>query len=143
MASTTAESSPELQIARYPDRRGAFIDLLWRVQDRLGWVPPAEAEDAARRCGIPPDRLRYDLPQVPGLRLRPPGGAHLKLCGGLPCVLAGIDRLTPALKEKGVGRQTRETPAEAVTAEWAACLGACDQAPAVMIDGEVRGISSL
>ena len=130
----TAEPSPELRIARYPDRRGAFIDRLWRLQDRLGWVPPAEAEDEARRCGIPTDRLRYDLPQIPGLRLRPTGGSHLKLCGGLPCVLAGIDRLTPPLKEQGVGRQTRETPAEVVTAEWAACLGMCDRAPAVMVD---------
>ena len=127
----------ESRIARYPDPRGAFIDCLWRVQDALGWVPGDAAAEVARRCGIPEDRLRYDLPQIPGLRLRPPGGSHLKLCGGLPCVLGGVDRLTPILKAQGVGRQGRETPAGATTAEWADCLGVCDHAPAVRIGDRV------
>ncbi len=69
-----------------------------------------------------------------------PRGRHiLRLCVSPPCRLFGGEVLLEALKKR-LGVEVGETtPDGAFTLETSSCLGACGNAPAMMIDGTLYG----
>ena len=68
----------------------------------------------------------------------PLGKKRLWVCRSLACALRGGDQLLTHLCQK-LNVQPGETTADGkITLEFAECLGACEGAPAVMVDDEHR-----
>ncbi len=123
-------------VKRYPpnQRRSAVLPALYLVQQQQGYVTANGIRHVAELLGI----TRADVEDVVSFYTmsytRPVGKYVLQVCRTLSCALNGAERVTEALTEK-LGITPGQTDASGTfTLIEVECLGACDRAPAVMIN---------
>lgn len=123
-------------IARYPEGReqSAVIPLLMRAQEQEGWVTRASIEYVADMLSMPYIRALEVATFYTQFQLKPVGTkAHIQICGTTPCMLRGAEELKTVCRRR-IHHDPLETNAEG-TLSWeeVECLGACVNAPMVMI----------
>ncbi len=123
-------------IKKYPKGReqSAIIPLLMLAQEQEGWVTKAAIETIS-------DML--DMPYIRGLevatfytqyQLNPVGTrAHIQICGTTPCMLRGSEALMDVCRSKIHHDQFHTNDKGTLSWEEVECLGACVNAPMVMI----------
>lgn len=123
----------------YPNPRAAIPEALKIVQDHRGWVSDEAIREIAEILGLSPTTVDSTATFY-NLILREPAGRHIIfICDNVSCWATGYERLRDHLCER-LGIQLGETtPDQRFTLLPAACLGECDHAPAMTIDGEVYG----
>jgi NADH:ubiquinone oxidoreductase subunit E len=125
--------------ARYPRREAALIPVLHFLQRLTGAITPVEEEQAAGALGLDPIRVREVVTFHTMFRTQRAGTHVIQVCINLSCTIAGsasvLDRLREGLNI-GPGETTADGKFTLVTAE---CLGNCDRAPCLMVDGEDYG----
>jgi NADH-quinone oxidoreductase subunit E len=150
--------SPENQawaekvIARYPAGRqqSAVIPILWRAQEQEGWVSRASIEAVAKLLGMAYIRVLEVATFYTQFLLKPVGSeAHIIVCGTTPCMLRGAGDLIEVCQHK-IAHDPLEISADGkLSWEEAECLGACVNAPMIMIgddtyeDLTVEGFETL
>ncbi len=129
----------EAEAGRYPSRRAAISEALMIAQEARGWVSDETLAEVAAEVGISTAEAE-SVATFYELIYRRPVGEHVILaCDSVSCWIRGGASLLDALKERlgiGLGGTTADG---AFTLLPAACLGLCDSAPAIMIDGETYG----
>jgi NADH-quinone oxidoreductase subunit E len=123
-------------MARYPDRRSASIPALAAVQQRYGWCTPEGIEQAACVMRLTPGYLIAVATFYDMLETRPVGRHQVYVCTNISCSLCGADALHAAMVE-AVGDDPD------FNVRGFECLGACDIAPMVSVDGEYVGPVTL
>ncbi|WP_102958279.1 NADH-quinone oxidoreductase subunit NuoE [Mangrovicella endophytica] len=126
----------ERVISRYPDGRqqSAVIPLLMRAQDQDGWVTRAAIEHVADRLKMPLIRVLEVATFYTQFQLKPVGTrAHVQVCGTTPCMLRGSDDLKAVCRSKIHPEQFHLNDDGTLSWEEVECLGACVNAPMVMI----------
>lgn len=126
-------------IGRYPERRAALLSVLHLVQKERGFIGPEDEIAVARVCGLHPVEVREVLTFYTMFRRRPSGRRLVQVCTNLSCALRGGERLlnrVRALLQIEPGQTTSDGRFTLVEVE---CLGACDQAPCLMIDDKLHG----
>ncbi|MEZ5803024.1 MAG: NADH-quinone oxidoreductase subunit E [Rhizobiaceae bacterium] len=123
-------------IAKYPKGReqSAIIPLLMLAQEQEGWVTRAAIESIADMLGMPYIRALEVATFYTQFQLHPVGTkAHVQVCGTTPCMLRGAEDLISLCKSK-IHPEPFHTNADG-TLSWeeVECLGACVNAPMVMI----------
>jgi len=120
------------------DPRAACLEALWIVQERRGWVSD-EIEGIAHLLGMSAEEVDA-LATFYSLVFRRPVGKHvIFLCDSVACHVTGAAAVAARLRER-LGVAPGETTAdEQFTLLPVACLGACGEGPALMIDGAVHG----
>ena len=127
-------------VAASPERSAALLPVLRLIQEESGWIPPAAEVWAADRLGLKPVRVREVLSFYTMFRRRPAGRTVLQVCRNLSCTLAGAEEVLAALRrELGLEAGADTTADGAVTLVAVECLGNCDHAPCLQIDGIDRG----
>ena len=127
----------EDEAAHYPQRHSACIEALKIVQRRRGWISDDTLRDLAGFLGMTAEELDGVATFYPLLHRRPVGRHVIRLCDSVSCWIMGYGELYSALTGK-FGIRFGETSADGrFTLLPSACLGACDHAPAVMIDGDL------
>jgi NADH-quinone oxidoreductase subunit E len=121
----------ELQKNERP--RAACLDALMVVQRRRGWVSD-EIGDVARLLGMTPDELD-GIASFYSLVFRRPVGRHVILiCDSVSCWVTGYEQILDHLKMRiGIG-PGETSPDGLFTLLPVACLGTCDNAPAMMVN---------
>jgi NADH-quinone oxidoreductase subunit E len=138
MLSETERTEIEAEVRRYPDRQAGCIDALRIVQKHRGWVSDEGIRDVAGSVGI----SRHEVDAVAtfyNLIYRRPVGRHvIHVCDSVSCWIMGCDRVCERLQQVlGIG--WGETTGDGrFTLLPIPCLGACDQAPAMLLDGELH-----
>jgi NADH-quinone oxidoreductase subunit E len=122
----------EEYMARYPDRRSAAIPALHAVQARYGWCSPEGIQEAACVMRLTPAYLTAVATFYDMLFTQPVGKHDVFVCTNISCSLCGADELFEAFHEHGSGDPEFNIRAFE-------CLGACDIAPMVSIDGAYVG----
>ncbi len=123
----------------YEQPQAACIEALKIVQRRHGWVPDGAIPAIARVLGIGPASVE-EAATFYSLIFRQPVGRHvILLCDSSSCFLTGFETLKQDLSNQlGIG--LGETTADGrFTLLPVCCLGACDGAPAMMIDEDTYG----
>ena len=126
-------------VARYPNRRAALIPALSACQDRLGHVSRGTAIALAQHLELPPSHVVDTLSFYSMLRDRAVGKYHIELCRTISCAVTGADFLADYLTQKlaiGFGEITPDGKFSLTKVE---CIGACEQAPAMLINNELYG----
>lgn len=118
-------------VATKPDRSpshdpgDSLIERLHRVQLLHGYLP----REALQQLAISMARPLSDVMGVASFyhlfRLDPPPLHRCVVCRGTACFVRGAERLESALRQRGVAFET------------ASCVGACGQAPVLVVDGAV------
>jgi len=129
----------ERTIALYPEKPAALLPVLHVLQEESGFISrPAEIWVAAK-LGLAQVQVGEVLSFYKMFR-RAPGGRHtIRVCRNLSCHLAGADDLLAFIVRRlgiGPGGTTADGIFTLVTAE---CLGNCDRAPCLQIDGLDQG----
>jgi NADH-quinone oxidoreductase subunit E len=137
--SFTAENKAwaEKVIARYPAGRqqSAVIPLLWRAQEQHeGWLPQAAIEYVAGMLAMPRIRVLEVATFYTMFLLSPVGKkAHVQVCGTTPCRLRGADALFEVCARKIHPEPLHVSADGNYSWEEVECLGACVNAPMVLI----------
>jgi NADH-quinone oxidoreductase subunit E len=124
--------------AHYAEGRGACVEALKTVQRSHGWVSDEDLRQVARILEMSPDELD-GVATFYNLIFRRPVGRHVILiCDSVSCWIMGYEALRDHLQER-FGVKLGETTADGrFTLLPIVCLGACDHAPAMMIDGDLH-----
>ncbi len=125
--------------SRYPRGEAALLPVLHLLQRLSGAITPVEERQAAEALGLDPVRVREVVTFHTMFRTRPAGAHIIEVCINLSCTMAGSEAVLDRLREAlgiGPGETTADGKFTLVTAE---CLGNCDRAPCLTIDGEDHG----
>ncbi len=127
------------RMALYPEGRqqSAVIPLLMRAQEQEGWVTKPAIEEIAKMLGMATIRVLEVATFYTQFQLKPVGTkAHVQVCGTTPCMLRGAEGLRHVCQHK-IHPDAHHTNADG-TLSWeeVECLGACVNAPMVMIGSD-------
>ena len=139
MLSEKEKNEIETELKQYEHKRAACVEALKIIQRSRGWVSGDGIHDLAGILGMTPDELD-GVATFYSLIFRKPVGRHVILiCNTISCWVMGYNQVLRSLNERlGIG--LGDTSADGrFTLLPVPCLGACDQAPAMMIDNELYG----
>ena len=123
----------------HPLGRSVLMPALYAVQKEFGHVPPEIEAELAAYLGIPKEVVHETSTFYFMFNNRPVGRHHIYLCGNLSCWLQGFDPLNAHIERKlGIG-EGQTTPDGKFTLAVVECLGLCDLAPVMQIDGVTYG----
>ncbi len=128
---------PDAAIA---DRKGE--NLLARLKDaqqEFGYVPEEVMAELARSCGLPVSEIYGMTTFYSFLSTRPLGKYVIRICKSIPCYLKDAEMII-----EGVGREIGIAPGQTTSdkkfsLELTNCIGACDMAPAMLVNDQVYG----
>ena len=124
----------EAELHQYAQKRAVCIDALKIVQRRRGWVSDESVRDLAEFLEMTPDELDSVATFYNLIFRKPVGRRVILICDSVSCWIMGYDRIREHLTTR-LGVELGETSADGeFTMLPIACLGACDHAPALMID---------
>ena len=137
----TEDERKEIEAAatRFPVRRAAAVEALQVVQRHHGWVSDEDLGQVAEILGLTVDELD-GLASFYSLVFRKPVGRHVILvCDSISCWVGGSEKVLERLVSRlGVGPGGTDAEGR-FTLIPVACLGACDHAPAMLVDGDLHG----
>lgn len=127
------------ELAHCTIKASASVEALNIVQRHRGWVPDEAVKDIAAMLDMTPDELDT-VATFYSLLFRRPVGRHVILvCDSISCWVTGYNPLLDVLKTK-LGVTFGETTADKrFTLLPISCIGACDRAPAMMVDEDLYG----
>ena len=136
----SAEEQNEIveELAHYPNKQAVCIDAMLIVQRHRGWVSDEAIRDIAELLGM----STADLDGVAtfyNLIRRKPVARHVALiCDSVSCWIMGCERVRDQLCTRLGTTLGGSTADGRFTLLPIVCLGACDHAPAMMIDDDLH-----
>jgi NADH-quinone oxidoreductase subunit E len=128
------------QITKYPEERqaSAVIPILWRAQEQSGgWLPQKAIECVAEMLDLAPIRVLEVATFYTMFQLAPVGRkAHVQLCGTTPCMLRGSEDLKRVCERRIHHEPFHVSSDGDFSWEEVECLGACVNAPMVLISSD-------
>lgn len=125
------------QIAQYPAGReaSASIAILWRAQEQHGgWISEAAIRVVADMLDVPYIRMLEIATFYTMFQLQPVGKkAHIQVCGTTPCRLRGAEDILAVCKSRIHHEPFHLSKDGDFSWEEVECLGACVNAPMVLI----------
>lgn len=126
-------------IEQYKDLPGATMVVLNELQSAIGFVSTSMQEYVAEILQVPLSRVHGVVSFYSFFTTTPRGKHTVKFCMGTACYVGG----TPALIEKTkqiLGVEPGQTTKDGnITFEVCRCVGACSQAPVVVLDEDIFG----
>jgi NADH-quinone oxidoreductase E subunit len=126
-------------VARYPEKEAALLPVLHAAQREFGYVSRATEKAVAAILDITPAKVHEVVTFYTMYNRQPVGKYHVQICANLSCSLLGARSLVDHLSEK-LGIQPGETTEDRkYTLSLVQCLGACEQAPCMMVNFDYYG----
>ena len=115
---------------------GGLLDALLALQNAEGYVSEDALKALAEHAKVSPAEL-YDAASFYSmLRFEKPAQTEIRVCRGTACHSGGNAALVAAL-EKATGVKLGESN-EQYSLGWVECLGQCQAAPSVLVNGELH-----
>jgi NADH-quinone oxidoreductase subunit E len=126
-------------IAENKERPGAVMLVLNEVQGKVGHVSPSMQAYIARHLNIPLGQVHGVVTFYSFFKTQPRGKNTIKFCLGTACYVAGVPQLVEKAKQMLNIDLGQTTPDGQITLEECRCVGACSQAPVIVVNEEVQG----
>lgn len=120
-----------------PERDGALIPLLQKVQSDQGYISKEAVGAVSDELGISPSVVYGVATFYSEFKLFKPGRHHIKVCLGTSCYLRGGKALLDGLSRRLNIRPGMTTDDGSFSLETVACLGCCSRSPAISVDGVI------
>ena len=116
-----------------------LLNMIKAEQTQNGYVSEEAMAHISRELKLPLGHV-YGVTTFYSFLSTEPLGRHvIRICKSVPCYLQDGETLAASI-EKELGIAPGETTADGrFTFELANCIGACDQAPAMLVDDELHG----
>lgn len=121
------------------ERPGAVMLVLNEVQGKIGHVSPYMQAYIARQLNVPLGQVHGVVTFYSFFKTRPRGKHTIKFCLGTACYVAGVGQLVEKAKQTLNIDLGETTPDGMITLEECRCVGACSQAPVIVVNEEVHG----
>ena len=127
-------------LSRYPSKQAVTLPALHLVQDEMRCVPLGAVKEIADLLDLSPAEVHDTMTFYGFFRdeKHPLGKTRLWVCRSLACALRGGDELLTTVCQKLNVTPGGTTGDGKITVEFAECIGACEGAPAVLLDDEAR-----
>ena len=123
-------------LGAFPRRGSALLPALYLIQEEKGFISPESMEYVAGKLDLSPVFVAGVVSFYTMFYTRPVGRHHIQICRTLACALRGCRSVLAHLEER-LGVRPGETTADGkFSLEAVECLGACDKAPMIQINGE-------
>src|SRR5829696_5611270 len=125
-------------LPRYPSKQAVTLPALHLVHDALRCVSHEAVREIADLLDLSPAQVHDTMTFYEFFREEdaPLGKTRLWVCRSLACALRGGDELLEHLCGRLRVPPGGTTADGKITLEFAECIGACEGAPAVMVDDE-------
>lgn len=137
----TEEERQEIaaELAHCEQKDAASVEALTIVQKRRGWVSNAALRDIADELEMTPAELDAVATFYSFIFRKPVGRHVIAVCDSMVCWSMGCNPLAATLRAAlGIGFG-ETSPDNRFTLLPASCMGACDRAPAMMVDDDLYG----
>lgn len=118
---------------------GATMVVLNQLQSQIGYVTEPMQAYVAQQLRVPVTTIHGVITFYSFFTTQPRGRHTIKFCMGTACYVGGVPQLIEKAKQAlniNVGQTTADG---AITMEVCRCVGACSQAPVVVVDDEIHG----
>src|ERR1700731_3414257 len=138
MLTVEEQDEIEAKLADYPSRQAVAIEAMLIVQRHQGWVSDERLRDLSELLHLSVADLDGVATFYNLIRRRPVGRHVVLICDSVSCWIMGSERICNQLCTR-VGTALGGTSADGrFTVLSNVCLGACDHAPAMMVDGRLH-----
>jgi len=127
------------ELAHATTKASASVDALNIIQRHRGWVSDEMVKDVASMLDMTADELDAVATFYSFIFRRPVGRHVILVCDSISCFVMGYNPLLDVIKSR-LGIAFGETTEDKrFTLLPISCLGACDRAPAMMVDEDLYG----
>ncbi len=127
------------ELAHAVTKASASVDALNIIQRHRGWVSDEAVKDVASMLDMTPEELDAVATFYSFIFRRPVGRHVILVCDSISCFVMGYNPLLDVIKNR-LGIAFGETTEDKrFTLLPISCLGACDRAPAMMVDEDLYG----
>ena len=126
-------------LPRYPRKQAVTLPALHLVHDELRYVPTEAIVEIAELLDLHPAEVQDTMTFYQFFKEKESeklGTDRVWVCRGLACMLRGAYELIDHCEAKLGVRCGQTTGDGKITLEFAECIGACDGAPAVLLNDE-------
>lgn len=127
----------EAYLPRYPTKRAVVLPALHIVQEHLNCVPTEAIVEIAEMLELAPAEVHDTMSFYGFFRsAEDPLGRHrVWVCRSISCAIRDGEKILDSLCRKLGVQPGGTTPDGRITVEFAECLGGCDFAPCLLVDG--------
>ena len=126
-------------LPKYPRKQAATLPALHLVHDELRYIPRDAIVEIAEILELHPSEVYDTMSFYEFFKTQESeklGKDRVWVCRGLACMLRGAYELIDHCEQKLGVHCGQTTPDGKITLEFAECIGACDGAPAVLLNDE-------
>ncbi len=149
MAMVSAKAAPpsddkrwrivDTRMRRLGQRPDALIEVLHTVQEAFGYLDTDALEYVGQSLGVPRSKVYGVATFYSFFTLNPQGEHTCVICLGTACYINGARRILDGIEERFDVKPGGTTEDGKLSLLVARCLGACTMAPAMILDGNVKG----
>ena len=122
----------------YGADRATSLAVLQEIQEEYKYLPREALEQVAEQLEMPLSEVYHIATFYPHFTLKPRGDFCVRVCMGTACHVNGGARILEACERELGIRAGESTGDGAFSLEATGCLGACAQAPFVMVNDEAH-----
>ncbi len=126
-------------IAEHVRRPGSTMLILNEIQAQIGHVSKPMQNYIAEQLHVPLKDIFGVITFYSFFTMKPRGKHRIAFCLGTACYVGGAEMLIEKSQQLLGVKLGETTPDRKFTLEPCRCLGACSQAPVVMVDDNVHG----
>jgi NADH-quinone oxidoreductase subunit E len=126
------------ELAHSENRQAACIEAMQIVQKRTGWVSDQAIRDIAEFLEMTAEELEAVATFYNHIYRKEIGAHVILICESVSCWILGYESLLEHIIKKLGINLGETTPDGLFTLIPVQCLGACHEAPAIMIDGKLH-----
>lgn len=115
------------------------LSSLHAVLDDLGYIPDIAIEEVADHTHTTINEVWGVASFYTNFRFTPPGDNIVEICWGPTCHLLGAPEILSAVMDELHLEDEGETADNGVSLKYNTCLGACSQAPVMMVNHRLAG----
>lgn len=124
---------------KYPANGSTLLPALYLAQQEFGWLSPETMEFVAETLNIPKATIKGVATFYSMYRNKPMGRHLIQLCTNVSCMLFGAEKLLEVLSDRYSLVSGGMSPDGRFSLVIMECIGACDQAPAMLVDNDLYG----
>lgn len=129
----------EAILERNKDKPGGTMVVLNELQSEIGFISEPMQRYVAQRLQVPVSAVHGVVSFYSFFTTSPRGKHVIKFCMGTACYVGGTPQLIDKAKQLLSIDPDQTTPDGQISLELCRCVGACSQAPVIVIDDTVHG----
>jgi NADH:ubiquinone oxidoreductase subunit E len=126
-------------IAEHAPKAGSTMLILNQIQSEIGHISKPMQNYIAEKLRVPLKDIFGVVTFYSFFTMKPRGKHRVAFCLGTACYVSGAEMLIEKAQQLLGVKLGETTPDRKFTIEPCRCLGACSQAPAVIVDDNVHG----